>query len=91
MAKRIRPTFDFVLIRKMKRGMLGRIHMTERSAEGVRWFIQEVGPDVVSYLKPGMEVMIMGRPDDKYYPVPGEPDLIMAPQRLIGYCIEDVP
>lgn len=90
MAQRFRMRGNKVLIRKEKRGLLGRIHMPEKSAEGVNFFVQEVGPNVAKDLKPGDQVMIMGKADQPFYPVPGEPNLIVVTEDLVAYVIETV-
>ena len=86
MTKSYEPRNALVLIRKKKRGLVHGLHMPEVSAEGVDFFVVKVGPDVVD-LKPDDQVMLMGKPDETYYPVPGEPSMIICDQKLVAYRI----
>jgi hypothetical protein len=84
-----------VLIRKAKKGLVKGLHMPERSAEGVDFFVEGIGPDVnleregKDILKVGDQVMLMGRDTETFYPVPGNPNLLVCEEKLIAYIIKE--
>ena len=84
---RYEPRGAMVIIRKVKqKAQVRGLAMPERSAEGTNFFVEAVGPEVKD-LKKGQQVMLGGPADDMFFPMPGEPDLIIAPQRLVMYII----
>lgn len=86
MTVQYRPRNDNVIIRKVKRGKVRGLHMPDQSAEGVDFFVVAAGPKVED-LEAGDRVMIMGRGTETYYPVPGEPDLIVIQEKMVAYKI----
>ncbi len=83
------PRNDMTIVRKVKRSLIRGLHMPERSAEGVDFFVVAKSPDVKN-LEVGDHIMIAGKGDDSFFPVPGEPDLLIVPQHLIVYVIRNI-
>lgn len=88
MSKSYEPRNDLVLISKKKRGTIRGLHMPEASAEGIDFFVEAFGP-LVTDLKVGDQVMLMGKSVEPFYPVPGETHLIICEQKLVAYIIRE--
>ncbi len=87
MKKKYTMRNELVLLRKVVQSKVGSVLVPEKSMEGTRFLVEEIGP-AVRELEVGNEVMIMGKAEDPFYPVPGEPALIIVRQDQIAYVVQ---
>lgn len=86
--KKYVPRGDMVVIRVETRGTVRGVAVSERSAEGARFTVYAVGPDVVG-LKPGDEVLAVGENGKDYGYIPGEKDLFIIKQANVPVVISE--
>ncbi len=78
------PRKDNVLVRIIVVDKWGQVAVSQRSAEGKRYVVEAIGPDVKSEtLKVGDEVLLGGKVNENWAYLPGRSDLLIINEAAI--------
>ena len=85
-----KPRNDFVVFELIDLGMVGGVHVPDRSAHGKERIIRAVGPDVKG-LDVGQKVFVIGTMGEDVVPIPDKKQYYLTKQSnvVLIVCEED--
>lgn len=88
----INPRNDFVLVRISQATTTdGGIALPDVAAQGKRFHVEAVGPDVTRLAKGDRVLLYAKEGTGDYYPVPWERNLILLKQEHVGAIVKELP
>lgn len=87
-----RPRNDFVVLRIINRGFVGKLAVSDRAAQGKSIVVEAIGPDVKpETIKVGDRVHAIGQMGQDLVQLPEERDLILTRQSNVVVILEEEP
>ena len=88
MSKVYKPRNDFVIWRLVDKGMVGKLHVPEASAQGKERIVVAVGPDIKD-LKVGDKIYVIGQVGADVIGMPDESNLYICKQANVILIVEE--
>lgn len=77
---------NYVIVKVVKSGNVGRICVPDAAEEGKHYLIQGIGPDVTD-LEVGDRVVLFADNDTTFFNIPGERDLVVIRENYVSAVV----